>query len=61
MFPADPDIVAELRTLGWGAYFLKDYVKSLKTARGSILRDPAEAPAVIAEMREYRGEIEGVG
>lgn len=38
---------------------MKDYVKSLKTARGSIVREPAEAPAVIAEMREYRGEIEG--
>lgn len=59
VFPADADIVAELRALGWGAYFLKDYVKSLKTARGSIVRDPAEAPAVIAELREYRGEIEG--
>src|SRR6516162_5792314 len=59
VFPADADLVAELRALGWGAYFLKDYVKSLKTARGSIVRDPAEAPAVIAEMREYRGEIEG--
>jgi hypothetical protein len=59
VFPTDADIVAELRGLGWGAYFLKDYVKSLKTARGSIVRDPAEAPAVIAEMREYRGEIEG--
>jgi hypothetical protein len=59
VFPADADIVAELRALGWGAYFLKDYVKSLKTARGSIVREPAEALAVIAEMREYRGEIEG--
>ena len=59
VFPADADLVAELRALGWGAYFLKDYVKSLKTARGSIVREPAEAPAVIAEMREYRGEIEG--
>jgi ATP-grasp domain-containing protein len=59
VFPADADIVAELRALGWGAYFLKDYVKSLKTARGSVVRDPTEAPAVIAEMREYRGEIEG--
>jgi ATP-grasp domain, R2K clade family 3 len=58
-FPADADIVAELRALGWGSYFLKDYVKSLKTARGSIVRDPAEAPAVVAELREYRGEIEG--
>jgi hypothetical protein len=59
VFPADADIVAELRALGWGAYFLKDYVKSLKTARGSIVREPAEALAVIAEMREYRGQIEG--
>jgi hypothetical protein len=59
VYPADADIAQELRALGWGAYFLKDYVKSLKTARGSIVRDPADAPAVLAEMREYRGEIEG--
>jgi hypothetical protein len=59
VLPADADVVAELRALGWGAYFLKDHVKSLKTGRGSVARDPAEAPAVIAEMREYRGEIEG--
>jgi hypothetical protein len=58
VFTADADLVAELLALGWGAYFLKDYVKSLKTARGSIVRDPTEAPAVIAEMIEYRGEIE---
>jgi ATP-grasp domain, R2K clade family 3 len=59
VYPADADLVLELSNLDWGAYFLKDYVKSLKTARGSIVREPAEAPAVIAEMREYRGEIEG--
>lgn len=59
VFAADGDIVAALRSLGWGAYFLKDYVKSLKTGLGSIVRDPAEAPAVIAQLREYRGEIEG--
>ena len=59
VFPADADLAAELRALGWGAYFLKDYVKSLKTGRGSVVRDPADAPAVVAEMREYRGRIEG--
>jgi hypothetical protein len=59
VYPATADLVVELSALNWGAYFLKDYVKSLKTARGSIVRDPAEAPALIAEMREYRGEIEG--
>jgi hypothetical protein len=59
VFPADADIAAELRVLGWEVCFLKDYVKSLKTGRGSVVRDPAEAPAVVAAMREYRGEIEG--
>jgi hypothetical protein len=59
VYAADVDIEAELRALGWDEYFLKDYVKSLKTTRGSIVRNPADAPAVIAEMREYRGRIEG--
>lgn len=59
VYPANADIERELRALNWGAYFLKDYVKSLKTARGSIVRDPADAPAVLAEMLEYRSEIEG--
>jgi hypothetical protein len=45
--------------LEWGAYFLKDYVKSVKSRRGSIIRDPSDAELVLAEMREYRGEIEG--
>lgn len=59
VYPADADLAAELRALGWGSYFLKDYVKSVKSRRGSIIHDPAEATAVLAEMREYRGEIEG--
>jgi hypothetical protein len=59
VYPADADLVAEMRLLGWEAYFLKDFVKSVKTARGSIVRKPEEAPGVVAEMREYRGEIEG--
>src|SRR5436309_2119037 len=59
VYAADADIVTELSKLGWDGFFLKDYVKSLKTARGSVVREPSEAPAVIAEMREYRGEIEG--
>ena len=59
VFPADADLTAELRALGWGAYFIKDFVKSLKTGRGSVVRDPADAPAVVAELREDRGQIEG--
>ena len=59
VYPADADMTAKLLALRWDAYFLKDYVKSLKTSRGSIIRDPSEADAVLAEMRDYRGEIEG--
>ena len=59
VYPAEADLVAELRALGWGAYFIKDYVKSLKTGRGSIVRDPSEITALLADMKEYRGEIEG--
>src|SRR5262245_41326180 len=31
----DADLVSELRRLGWGRFFIKDYVKSLKTSVGS--------------------------
>ena len=56
---SDADWEAELRSIGWEAFFIKDYVKSLKTSRGSIVRDPAELGAVVAEMKQFRGEIEG--
>lgn len=59
VFPAGADLTTELRALGWGAYFIKDFVKSLKTGRGSVVRDPADAPEVVAELREYRDRIEG--
>jgi hypothetical protein len=59
VYPAGADLVPELRRLGWGEFFVKDYVKSLKTGRDPIIRDPAELPALLAEMEEYRGEIEG--
>ena len=59
VFPVDADLAVELRALDWGAYFIKDYVKSLKSGRGSIVRDPADGPAVVAELRESRGRIEG--
>jgi hypothetical protein len=59
VLPADADLEAELRALGWEAFFFKDYVKSLKTSLGSIVRDPSQAGAVAAEMEKFRGEIEG--
>lgn len=55
----DADWESELRSLGWEAFFVKDYVKSLKTSRGSIVRDPSEIGALVKEMEQFRGEIEG--
>ena len=59
VFPATADLETELRSLGWEAFFIKDYVKSLKTSRGSIIRDPSEICDIVAEMQQFRGEIEG--
>jgi hypothetical protein len=59
IFSAQADLASELRTLNWGEYFLKDFVKSLKTSRGSIIRHESDLPEFLAEMRRVRGEIEG--
>jgi hypothetical protein len=59
IFPADADLAAELRSLGWNEYFIKDYVKSLKTSIGSIISTPEQAAIVVSEMRRFRGTIEG--
>lgn len=59
IFPPDADLEMALRSLAWDAYFIKDFVKSLKTSVGSLVKNPAEAGRVVEEMREFRGEIEG--
>ena len=59
VFPATADLAAELHTLAWPAYFIKDYVKSLKTSVGSLISTPEQAATVAAEMRRFRGTIEG--
>jgi len=59
IFSADSDLAAELRALGWNEYFIKDYVKSLKTSIGSKISTPEEAATVASEMRQFRGTIEG--
>ena len=58
-FDTDADLVAALRQLGWDRYFVKDYVKSLKTSVGSIIEQPEQIEAVVSEMEKYRGFIEG--
>lgn len=59
IFPPDCDLESELRALAWPDYFIKDYVKSVKTAGGSRISKPEQITAVIAEMHRFRGMIEG--
>ena len=48
-----------MKRLGWGRFFVKDHVKSLKTSVGSIVEDPEQIEIVVSEMEKYRGFIEG--
>lgn len=58
-FSVDADLVMGLAELGWGRFFVKDFVKSLKTSVGSIIERPDDVMTVIAEMEKFRGIIEG--
>jgi hypothetical protein len=55
----DADFSRELSGLNWPGYFVKDYVKSLTTARGSIARNPDEVSEIVALIERYRGQVEG--
>ncbi|MDC0832449.1 ATP-grasp domain-containing protein [Geitlerinema sp. CS-897] len=48
-----------LESLAWNKYFIKDFVKSVKTSIGSVITDSHELPKIIDEMMRLRGEIEG--
>lgn len=59
IYPPNCDLEAELRALDWPAFFIKDYVKSLKTSLGSRVSEPEQVSAIVSEMRHFRGTIEG--
>lgn len=59
VYDADAAMPRELAALGWPAFFVKDYVKSLKTSMGSIVHNPSNVVAVIDALKLYRDEIEG--
>ena len=48
-----------IEKLDWDAFFIKDFVKSLKTSIGSMITDKTQIPIVLAEMEKFRGTIEG--
>lgn len=53
------DFVRELAPLVWPRYFVKDYVKSLTTARGSVADTPSQVAEVVDLIEKFRGRIEG--
>lgn len=55
----DSDLERELSDLGWECFFIKDYVKSLKTSIGSTIEQPSDIKTVVSEMQKFRGTIEG--
>ena len=56
---SDADFPKVLADLAWSGYFVKDFVKSLNTAGGSLVDKPEQIASVVKLMREYRGQIEG--
>ena len=58
-YSLEDDLESQLNQLSWNGFFIKDYVKSLKTSVGSIINKPEEIKTVIAQMQKFRGTIEG--
>jgi len=55
----DADFSRELVGIDWSAFFVKDYVKSLTTSRGSVAHSPDEIGEIVASIEKYRGQVEG--
>ena len=53
------ELFLTLTGLHWEAYFLKDFVKSLKVGGGSIVKSSEEVKRWVEEMLYYRDEFEG--
>lgn len=57
--PRDADFVAAVAGKRWPAWFVKDYVKSLTTQRGSVAAVPEEIASIVDLIEQYRGAVEG--
>jgi len=58
-FPNDDRLKENLEALSWNRFFIKDYVKSNSTEKGSIANSADEALEIISLIENYRGTIEG--
>lgn len=55
----DDNFYEVLKSSTWNKYFIKDYVKSLTTTRGSVAETISDIPKIINLIEKYRGSIEG--
>lgn len=53
------DFRKELAGINWPKFFVKDYVKSLTTSRGSTASSVEEVVEIVELIEKYRGQIEG--
>ena len=53
------DYAAAVAHCDWPAFFVKDYVKSLTTSRGSVANSVGEISEVVSLIEKYRGQVEG--
>lgn len=52
-------IEQDLKELDWQGFFVKDFVKSLKTSVGSCIESSEQIGQLMMEMEKFRGQIEG--
>jgi hypothetical protein len=57
-FPDDAKLQDNVSALNWAGYFVKDYVKSNSSERGSIADTSQQVSAIVELIKQYRGEIE---
>lgn len=56
---SDENLTECISQVGWKGYFVKDFVKSNSTEKGSIANSPSEVIEILNLIKLYRGSIEG--
>jgi hypothetical protein len=59
VFLPGEDYISAMKGCDWPGFFVKDFVKSLTTTRGSRAQVVDEIGAIVAQIDHYRGGIEG--
>ena len=52
-------LIPTMQKLGWNSYFVKDFVKSNNTERGSIAYSATDVLEIIELLKQFRAELEG--